>query len=115
MDKKDYILELDNVSMKFGGLMAVNEVSFQLERGKILGVIGPNGAGKTTMFNTITGFYQGYTGTVKFNGVSMNKKKVNGHDWRDPVAYDMTINSDRVGRDKAVDIICEYKKIKFGE
>lgn len=77
MENKDYILELENVSMKFGGLLAVNEVSFNLERGKILGVIGPNGAGKTTMFNTITGFYQGYTGTVKFNGASMNKKKVN--------------------------------------
>lgn len=36
-------------------------------------------------------------------------------DWRDPVAYDMTINSDRVGRDKAVDLICQYRKIKFGE
>lgn len=56
MENKDYILELENVSMKFGGLLAVNEVSFNLERGKILGVIGPNGAGKTTMFNTITGF-----------------------------------------------------------
>ena len=77
MEKKDNILELDNVCMRFGGLMAVNEVSFTLERGKILGVIGPNGAGKTTMFNTITGFYQGYTGTVKFNGQSMNGKKVN--------------------------------------
>lgn len=75
--EKTYILELDNVCMKFGGLMAVNEVSFKLEKGKILGVIGPNGAGKTTMFNTITGFYQGYTGTVKFNGQSMNGKKVN--------------------------------------
>lgn len=43
------------------------------------------------------------------------KYYTHGHDWRDPVAYDMTINSDRVGRDKAVDIICEYRKIKFGE
>lgn len=72
----DYILELNNVCMKFGGLMAVNEVSFKLKRGKIIGVIGPNGAGKTTLFNTVTGFYQGYTGTVIFNGISMNGKKV---------------------------------------
>jgi len=76
MGQKDYILELENVCMKFGGLMAVNEVSLKLERGKILGIIGPNGAGKTTLFNTLTGFYQGYTGNVKFNDQSMNGKKV---------------------------------------
>jgi len=75
-EKKDYILELKNVSVKFGGLMAVSEVSLNLERGKILGVIGPNGAGKTTLFNTITGFNQNYTGTVLFNGQRMNGKLV---------------------------------------
>lgn len=75
-EEKDYILKLNNVCMRFGGLMAVNEVSFNLERGKILGVIGPNGAGKTTLFNTVTGFYQGYTGTVIYNGQNMNGKKV---------------------------------------
>ncbi|MEA4926753.1 MAG: ABC transporter ATP-binding protein [Syntrophomonadaceae bacterium] len=77
MKPQDYILEVENVCMKFGGLMAVNEVSLQLERGRILGIIGPNGAGKTTLFNTLTGFYQGYTGNIKFNGQSMNGKKVN--------------------------------------
>lgn len=74
--KTDYILELQNVSMRFGGLLAVNEVSFCLERGKILGVIGPNGAGKTTLFNCVTGYYQKYTGTIGFNGESLNGKKV---------------------------------------
>lgn len=77
MGQTDYILEVDNVCMRFGGLMAINEVSLKLERGKILGIIGPNGAGKTTLFNTLTGFYQGYTGNVKFNGQSMNGKKAN--------------------------------------
>ena len=43
------------------------------------------------------------------------KYYTHGKDWRDPVAYDMTINSDRVGRDKAVDLIGQYRKIKFGE
>ncbi|MCR5108379.1 MAG: ABC transporter ATP-binding protein [Lachnospiraceae bacterium] len=75
-EERDYILELKNVCMKFGGLMAVNEVFFNLERGKILGVIGPNGAGKTTLFNTITGFYQDYTGSVIYNGKNMNRKRV---------------------------------------
>ena len=73
---KDYILELNNVSMRFGGLLALSEVSFKLERGKILGVIGPNGAGKTTLFNTVTGLYQGYTGSVVFNGANMKGKQV---------------------------------------
>lgn len=76
MKKKEYILEVNNVCMKFGGLLAVNQVSFNLERGKILGVIGPNGAGKTTLFNTVTGFYQNYTGTIIYNGKSMNGTKV---------------------------------------
>lgn len=74
--KEDNILELSDVTMKFGGLIAVNKVSFKMQRGIILGVIGPNGAGKTTMFNTITGLYQGYTGDVIFDGQSMNGKRV---------------------------------------
>lgn len=77
MVKKDYILELNNVCMKFGGLMALNDISFKLERGKILGVIGPNGAGKTTLFNTVTGYYQNYTGSVILNGENINRIKVN--------------------------------------
>ena len=54
----DPILKVDHLSMKFGGLVAVNDLSFEAKRGEITALIGPNGAGKTTVFNCITGFYK---------------------------------------------------------
>ena len=51
------LLELDSVTKRFGGLLAVSNVSFSLDRGEILSMIGPNGAGKTTAFNCITGLF----------------------------------------------------------
>jgi len=60
------LLELKRVSKNFGGLKAVNQVSFSLEDGEILGIIGPNGAGKTTLFNTLTGFYKPNDGEIWF-------------------------------------------------
>lgn len=62
------ILTIDNVSKSFGGLVAVNEVSFSLAAGQILGLMGPNGAGKTTLVNLICGFYKPDSGTIRFNG-----------------------------------------------
>jgi branched-chain amino acid transport system ATP-binding protein len=61
------ILELKNVTMQFGGLTAVDNVSFTLPRGQILGLIGPNGAGKTTLFNCINGIYAPTSGQIVFN------------------------------------------------
>ena len=52
------LLEVDNVTLRFGGVVALNQVSFTLYEGEILGLIGPNGAGKTTCFNAMTGVYQ---------------------------------------------------------
>ena len=54
----DPILRVDHLSMKFGGLVAIGDLSFQARRGEITALIGPNGAGKTTVFNCITGFYK---------------------------------------------------------
>jgi len=61
----DTILNVDALTMRFGGLTAVNAVSFAAKRGEITAVIGPNGAGKTTMFNCITGFYKPSSGSIR--------------------------------------------------
>ena len=64
----DAILTVDGVSKRFGGLMALSDVSFTVERGTILGLIGPNGAGKTTMFNCVAGIYKPTDGRILFAG-----------------------------------------------
>jgi ABC-type branched-subunit amino acid transport system ATPase component len=67
------ILELQNVSKRFGGLAAVKSVSFSLNEGEILFVIGPNGAGKTTVFNLISGFLHPDEGAILFQGKNISK------------------------------------------
>ncbi len=62
------LLSIKNLTKRFGGLMAVNDVSFDVDQGKIVGLIGPNGAGKTTVFNLITGNYIPDEGQIVFNG-----------------------------------------------
>ena len=62
------LLEVRNVNQRFGGLLAVSDVSFDLFEGEILGLIGPNGAGKTTLFNVVNGVYKPSQGSVKFAG-----------------------------------------------
>ena len=58
------LLEVDGVSVRFGALVAVNQVSLRVGRGEIVAIIGPNGAGKTTLLNAISGFYQPYAGRI---------------------------------------------------
>src|ERR1041385_9035796 len=62
------LLELDKVTIRFGGLTAVSELSVSIGSGDMFGLIGPNGAGKTTAFNLITGVYQPTGGEITFNG-----------------------------------------------
>jgi len=62
------MLQVERVSKNFGGLRALNEISFQVNEGEIVGLIGPNGSGKSTAFNVITGFLPASSGTVTFNG-----------------------------------------------
>ena len=69
------LLTLDNVSRRFGGLNAVNGVSFSVEQGEIVGLIGPNGAGKTTLINLITGVHPATAGRVSFEGHDITRAK----------------------------------------
>jgi branched-chain amino acid transport system ATP-binding protein len=79
MSERD-ILCVENLSMRFGGIVAVNDLSFTAQRGKITALIGPNGAGKTTVFNCITGFYRPSGGTVRLthdDGKSFQLQRLN--------------------------------------
>ncbi|AYF76097.1 ATP-binding cassette domain-containing protein [Nocardia yunnanensis] len=71
------LLRTDGLTVKFGGLTALDNVSFEIRRGEILGLIGPNGAGKTTCFNAISGVYRPSGGTVFFDGKPLTKTKRN--------------------------------------
>lgn len=69
------LLETKDLTVKFGGLTALDSVTFHIKRGEILGLIGPNGAGKTTCFNAITGVYRPTSGTVTFDGAPLGRIK----------------------------------------
>jgi branched-chain amino acid transport system ATP-binding protein len=64
----DVIFDVKNVTLRFGGVISLNDVSLHQDRGEILAVIGPNGAGKTSLFNSLTGVYQPQAGTINFVG-----------------------------------------------
>jgi branched-chain amino acid transport system ATP-binding protein len=70
----DDIMVIQNLTVKFGGLVALDDVSFTIKRGEILGLIGPNGAGKTTCFNAMTGVYRPTSGEVLLEGRSIGGK-----------------------------------------
>ncbi|WP_270470782.1 ABC transporter ATP-binding protein [Cloacibacillus porcorum] len=69
------VVELKNVNKAFGGVQAVHDMSFVINRGELAGLIGPNGAGKTTIFNLITGVYDVTSGDIEFKGNNINKLK----------------------------------------
>ena len=69
------LLRTEGLTVTFGGLTALDDVSFEIRRGEILGLIGPNGAGKTTCFNAITGVYRPSSGTVIFDGAPLGRIK----------------------------------------
>ena len=74
------ILRVEHLSMRFGGVVAVNDLSFEAERRKITALIGPNGAGKTTVFNCITGFYKPTSGAMRLihdDGRSIQLERLN--------------------------------------
>ena len=65
------LLEVQEVSVRFGGIVALDGLTFDIEAGQICGLLGPNGAGKTTMFNVVSRIYQPTTGAVRFDGVDL--------------------------------------------
>src|SRR5437868_3523641 len=69
------LLEVKNITMQFGGLKAVDNLSFAIPKGQLAGLIGPNGAGKTTVFNMLTGVYKPTKGEVLLNGENLCGKK----------------------------------------
>ncbi|MBY8872679.1 ABC transporter ATP-binding protein [Micromonospora sp. PLK6-60] len=73
--QREVLLDVDHVTLKFGGVTALNDVSFSLYQGEILGLIGPNGAGKTTCFNVMTGVYRPTSGAVRFAGQQVTGRK----------------------------------------
>ena len=74
-DTRRALLEVDDVTIRFGGVSALEAVSFDIREGEILGLIGPNGAGKTTCFNVMTGVYQATSGQIRFDGRPLAKMK----------------------------------------
>ncbi|MEQ8480410.1 MAG: ABC transporter ATP-binding protein [Hoeflea sp.] len=69
----EVILKLDNVSLSFGGVKAISDISFDIRKGEIRAIIGPNGAGKTSMLNVINGFYHPQQGVITFRGKARSR------------------------------------------
>jgi len=74
-NNSEAVLVVDNVTLRFGGVVALNEVAFEIKKGEILGLIGPNGAGKTTCFNVMTGVYTPTSGEIRFDGTKISGGK----------------------------------------
>src|SRR6185312_13885340 len=71
----EIILSIENVSLSFGGVRAIRDVSFDVRKGEVRAIIGPNGAGKTSMLNVINGFYQPQNGRITFKGETRSKMR----------------------------------------
>ncbi len=71
----EVILKVDNISLSFGGVKAIQNVSFDVKRGEVRAIIGPNGAGKTSMLNCINGFYHPQQGTITYKGTARKQMK----------------------------------------
>lgn len=71
----DTLLKVENVSLRFGGVKAITDVSFDIRKGEIRAIIGPNGAGKTSMLNVINGFYHPQEGLITYKGATRAKMK----------------------------------------
>ena len=71
----DGVIKINNLSLRFGGLQVLNDVSLEIQTNEILAIIGPNGAGKTSFFNCINGFYHPYRGEIRYRGMDLTRLK----------------------------------------
>ena len=67
----EHLLEVENITLRFGGVTAINDVSFNVDQGELFSIIGPNGAGKTSIFNTLSQVYRPQEGDIRWNGDSI--------------------------------------------
>jgi branched-chain amino acid transport system ATP-binding protein len=74
-DKHNAAINIEGISLRFGGVQALNDVSLEIREGEILSIIGPNGAGKTSFFNCINGFYHPYKGEILYQGKDLTRLK----------------------------------------
>jgi branched-chain amino acid transport system ATP-binding protein len=74
-DSKSPVIGISDLSLRFGGVQALNDVSLEIRKGEILSIIGPNGAGKTSFFNCINGFYHPYQGEILYRGKDLTRLK----------------------------------------
>lgn len=93
---KENVLHVENVTMQFGGVVAVNNLSLDINRGEIVALIGPNGAGKTTAFNVITGVYEATNGRVQFNGDTILENHPRGKMVRSYLGENPTMYANRL-------------------
>lgn len=77
VDRNGYLLNVQNVSVRFGGVRALSDVSFHVSKGEIFSIIGPNGAGKTSMLNCISGRYKPASGDILYRGQSLLSRSIN--------------------------------------
>ena len=74
-NSNDDVIKINNLSLRFGGLQVLNDVSLEIQTNEILAIIGPNGAGKTSFFNCINGFYHPYRGEIRYRGMDLTRLK----------------------------------------
>jgi branched-chain amino acid transport system ATP-binding protein len=77
LERNSYLLDVQNVSVRFGGVRALSDVSFQVRKGEVFSIIGPNGAGKTSMLNCISGRYKPASGDILYRGQSLLRRSIN--------------------------------------
>ena len=123
------LLDIDRLTVRFGGLTAVSELDLEVKKGSIVSLIGPNGAGKTTAFNTISGIYEPSVGTVRFQGRRLEREMTASTVWgiviigliigsglrlsREGLRPDSLLSSRTFSRDSEATFVPSWRSINF--